>query len=526
MPLPVANPRSIEGSVSGYVPGPISSALLASLPLLVIMVVTPAHIYLGNQADFDYEHVVIFHLSLLHLIVVLAFYLVFQMIPRLRKAVSYPLGVMGVFLLAVQLFVPSPTDAQLHAGIYFVEESSGWALFEVGVLLALWALVRFCAAPKLVGIASGLCALLAVAVPAVIAYEAARADESVSGWAKASSAGPAVISNSPNVYHLVFDGFDGTLFEQIVSELDLESSLAGFVWYSNAFSNYAVTYLSFPSFMTGRVYDKATLDKARGRITRSEGLVKTLASKGYKVTQYNAYYINNHSLTHERHSTTLIEAEVYGHLRRLVQLLDLSALLVAPQVLKAQTAIDGRGLFSHWFLRTQRAYADWTRNPPLLSLMLLEQLLEDEPRRAARGQYVNAHFLIPHAPESLNAQCQYAPAMRRALVHLAEQTICTVMKIREIADTLRGLDRFRDAMVVIHSDHGVLRRGRPLMLVKYPGARAEPFQIARHEVQLIDVAPTILDALGLDHADLDGMNLQNDAPRSGRVVRGRTKAKH
>ena len=496
-----------------FVPGPISSALLASLPLLVLLVLAPAHIYVGNQADFDYKHVVIFHLSLLHLFAVLGFYLVFRTIPRLRKPISYPLAVTGVYLSVVQLFAPSPTGAQLHAGIYFVEESSKWALFEVGVLLALWALVRFCPASTLVRIASLFCALLSVAVPGLVAYEAARADESVAGWEKAASASPAGSNDSPNIYHLVFDGFDGMLFERIVSELELESSLAGFVWYSNAVSKHTSTYLSFPSFMTGRLYDKATLDKAGGRLTRTEGLVKTLASNGYKVTQYNAYYINNHSLAHERHSTTSIEADVYGHLRRLVQLLDLSALLVAPQVLKAQMAIDGRGLFSHWFLRTRHAYADWTRNPPLLSLMLLDQFLEDEPRRSARGQYVSAHFLIPHAPQSLNAQCQYAPAMSRVAVHVAEQTICTVMKIREIADTLRGFDRFRGAMIVIHSDHGTLRRDRPLMLVKYPGAQTEPFQIARHEVQLIDVAPTILDALGLEHADLDGVNLQNDEAR-------------
>ena len=104
--------------------------------------------------------------------------------------------------------------------------------------------------------------------------------------------------------------------------------------------------------------------------------------------------------------------------------------------------------------------------------------------------------------------------MSRLVVNLAEQTICTVVKIREIADTLRALDRFRDAMIVIHSDHGTLRHDRPLVLVKYPGAQTEPFRIARHEVQLIDIAPTILDALGLDHADLDGVNLQNDEARA------------
>jgi len=481
------------------------------------MVLAPANIYIGNQPDFDFQHVVIFHLSLLHMIIVLGFYLVFRTIPRLRKPISYPLAVTGVFLFTIYMFAPSLTDARLHAGIYFVDESSKWALFDAGVLLALWILVRSFPASKLVNIASLFSALLCVAVPSVVAYEAARADESVANWVNVSSTSPAEIIESFNVYHLVFDGFDGSLFERIVSDLDLKTSLAGFVWYSNAFSNYNSTYLSFPSFMTGRLYKKATLDKLRGKLTRTEGLVKTLASNGYRVTQYNAYHINNHSLAHERHSTASIETKAYGHLRQLVQLLDLSALVVAPQVLKEQTAIDGRGPFSHWFLRTRHAYADWTRNPPLLTLKLLDQLLVDESRRATHGQYVTAHFLIPHAPESLNAQCQFVPEMNRVLVNLAEQTICAATKIQEIANKLRELDRYRDAMIVIHSDHGTLRRGRPLILVKYPGAESEPFRIARHEVQLVDIAPTILDATGLDHVDLDGVNLQNDGARQDKA---------
>ena len=94
-------------------------------------------------------------------------------------------------------------------------------------------------------------------------------------------------------------------------------------------------------------------------------------------------------------------------------------------------------------------------------------------------------------------------------MNLAEQTICTVAKIGQMSDTLRELGRFQNAMIVIHSDHGTLRRARPLLLVKYPGAKFEPLQIADHEVRLVDIVPTILDTFEIGHAELDGVHLQD-----------------
>ncbi|MFT5446331.1 MAG: hypothetical protein ACI9DC_001497 [Gammaproteobacteria bacterium] len=504
----ITHSKPMSKHSADYLPGPIASALLAASPLLALLVFAPANIYLGNQAEFEFQHVVILHLCLLHLAAVMGFYLLFQVLPSLRKPFSYPLAVVGVLLFVIYLFAPAPTAARLHAGIYFVKQSTDWALFEVGVLLALWAVVKFCPAPKLVDVASLLCLLVGVAVPVAVIYENAQTDASVADWAQASRASPATAKDAPNVYHLIFDAFDGHLLAGIIDGFQLESSLAGFVWYPNARSNYATTRRSFPSFMTGRLYNNAVLDETGEKLARTEGLVKTFAAMDYKVTQYNAHHINNHLLSHERHSNRSIESRIYGRLRHMVQLLDLSALVLAPQLLKSFTHFDGRGVFSHWLLRTQFASADWTRNPPLLSLMLLDQMLADEPGRPARGQYVNAHFLVPHAPESLNAKCQYAPTMRRVREHLIEQTVCTVTKIREIADTLRKLNRFRNAMIVIHSDHGNLQLLRPLLLVKYPGAESEPFRIDRQQVQLIDIAPSILEAIGVEHEDLDGESIR------------------
>jgi len=140
-------------------------------------------------------------------------------------------------------------------------------------------------------------------------------------------------------------------------------------------------------------------------------------------------------------------------------------------------------------------------------------MIADEAERPARGQYVNGHFLLPHLPSVLSAECEYQPKRHvRSHVTLVAQSMCTVTKLTEFVGALRRLGRFQDAMIIIHADHGTLRRERPLLLVKYPRREAEPFEIAPHVVQLADIAPTIHESLGLEHTRFDGVPLDHDAP--------------
>ena len=208
---------------------------------------------------------------------------------------------------------------------------------------------------------------------------------------------------------------------------------------------------------------------------------------------------------------------MYGNLRHLVQVLDLSLLLVAPSNLKQAVVIEERGLFGHMLVRGQRATADWSRNPPLLSRLLFDQLIRDMPGLPVQGQYVSAHLLIPHPPANLSAECRYEANRPRNKAILVDQAICATKMMAAFTDLLRQNGRLRNALIIIHSDHGVYERHRPLLLVKYPGHDAEPMRRADHDVQLIDIAPTIVDAAKLPYppaavADFDGISLRKDEP--------------
>ena len=500
---------TVGRAVSEYDPGPTRCTLIASLPFLVLLVLTPAHIYLGNQQYFDHRHIIVIHIWAAYLVIPLAVYLLFRWGPRLRKPLAYPLAVLGVFLCGVYLFTPTTVgEPPPQDGIRNILEPVAWSAVDIGIWILIWVAIRRLPERALVDIVAMFSVFLSIAAPALVIIESLRADPAVSRWADSTLPAPPLNQELPNIFHLVFDGFEGFLLPRIVSEPQFTSTFAGFTWYQNALSNYTVTSLSFPSFMIGREFDMFVTPKSAGRLGRSEGLIKTLSSNGFRVRQYNAYFINNHQSSHERFSTASIETELYGNLRHMVQLLDLSLLVAAPTALKTETVINKRGLFSHWFFRNKRAIADWTRNPPLLSLLMFSRLIDDLPQTTPHGLYLNAHFLLPHSPKTLTPSCNYEPSRDNTMMPHLEQTVCTTIKIGEFLDTLRNLDRFRDAMIVIHSDHGDILRRRPLLLVKYPGRSQEPLEVARYQVQLLDIAPTILKAVGLEDTGLSGMPLQ------------------
>lgn len=94
--------------------------------------------------------------------------------------------------------------------------------------------------------------------------------------------------------------------------------------------------------------------------------------------------------------------------------------------------------------------------------------------RAPRGTHVFAHFLVPHAPYLLGADCQvrgsvmtgYSLASRvpdenaRRLARLRyyadylRQAACVMSRIDVLLGRLDTIEAFRDATIVIHGDHG------------------------------------------------------------------------
>jgi len=431
---------------------------------------------------------------------------------------SLVMGSVAILLLSSYLLSPSPIGKLIDPGLWdFEEHWTGFGI-ELLTLVIIVAALRYGKRNAIAETTAVVFGLITVCAPITVIIIGNLSTDSVKHWENGQKQTQAKSAPGPNVYHLIFDAYDGKLFSRVVEEEQLADLFRGFVFYENAMANYSWTQLSIPSTMIGKKLDsRITIEGVRS-IARTSGLINTLDKRGYRVSQFSAHFINNHEQTHFRRSTVSLETELYGNFRHLVQLLDLSLFMSAPSRLKAETTINGRGPFSHWFLRYTNNIADWTRNTPWLSLALFEETIRSLNTMPRHGQYVWGHYLIPHVPAYLSANCGYEPERERKQPALIDQIVCVTRKIGEFAQVLRSHGAFEDALIVIHSDHGTLDKTRPLLLVKYPGEHSEPLKVARHHVQLLDVMPTILGTLEMplessEGEPLDGVALWRTDPK-------------
>ncbi len=136
--------------------------------------------------------------------------------------------------------------------------------------------------------------------------------------------------------------------------------------------------------------------------------------------------------------------------------------------------------------------------------------MKEEERLPASGRYSFTHLLMPHPPYVLRPDCSYEPS--GAKTDMLAQTQCTMELLFDFLGVLQTLGRFEDSLILVHGDHGGhyrMRDGklidyrsrslRSLLLVKPVGRGQEDrFEVSPRKSSLLDIAPTILDCVGID----------------------------
>ena len=341
-------------------------------------------------------------------------------------------------------------------------------------------------------------------------------------------------SELPNIYHIVLDAYDGQIFPQVVNNSQSENGFNEFVWYKNAVANYTTTNLSVPSFMTGKIFLDNIKQNDISNLAATDGIISRLSKKGYIISQYNSSAISNHNVTNNRFSSRYVKKNLLtpetvkkAYRSKVIQLADLVALYISPSFLQTSLIIDQRGIFTTLLKSYDEPYEDWTRESAIISRDLLYKLLEDEKSRFKKGEYVFAHLLLPHSPWVLDKKCNYIARTIQAFGNLLEQTQCVTDKIRELIAIIKKNNNFDDSLIVIHSDHGEVNRKNPLLLIKFPKSSSHKYQVSDSNVQLLDVAPTILKYAGIEYKQLAGEPLfaaYRNPDREIHIIEGLSKA--
>jgi hypothetical protein len=190
----------------------------------------------------------------------------------------------------------------------------------------------------------------------------------------------------------------------------------------------------------------------------------------------------------------------------------------------------------------------------IASVANFHKAIAEESMRPGAGQYVFIHPMLPHAPTVMDANCNYKgpgtdphPTEQYSASVIArsylDQAQCGLHLVQELTDQLKNLHRFDQSLIIVQADHGmdpidapgfldlypetvhvewgadddnaggfaqssfIGRRSHALLLVKFPGRHA--FSVSNDPVEMLDLAPTVLAAVGLRPAGYSGIAIQS-----------------
>jgi hypothetical protein len=250
-------------------------------------------------------------------------------------------------------------------------------------------------------------------------------------------------SESYNIYHMIFDGYHGPWLQAATKELGLaEDTFGDFTHYRNTKSSYWYTQVSYPSFMSGSIYDPNMTVREWYDYADANSILVDVGDKGYFRTAYAQF---------ERHgfsgSDLFISTDTSSVVGSIPLILDYWTLRVAPVALRPYVFSSGGGILSKlmpWFLL--RPAGDLK---PYDAHAQFQQVLADEAKRPDRGQYVMINLHLPHAPYQLDRNGNYVGESSHD-----EQMFLSTKLMHDLVARLKELGRYDQSLIIFQSDHG------------------------------------------------------------------------
>ena len=321
----------------------------------------------------------------------------------------------------------------------------------------------------------------------------------------------------PNIYHIVFDQYATEFFEQVLTP-ELRSRLAGFQYFPENITPYSGTQIAIPSVFHGHPIppDVTKQSYETEAFSTETSFLYPLTEAGYdtyaflSVNYWNQskYRLFRHRQTFSEYADVSFAADGTREFRTLWVYAHFPA-FVSRRFISAKTIDE----LTHNAVLPQLQ--------PVTSYVGFKRFLREEESLPDQGRYTFMHVMLPHGPYVLRRDGSYGPPLEDGSLpatSIIEQTYCATDLLVQFIERLSKLRRFDDSMVIVHADHGarsadkgaelclsgipqIVSRSRALLLLKLPGRDAStPFEVCDLETSLFDIAPTVLDAVGISHS--------------------------
>jgi len=335
-------------------------------------------------------------------------------------------------------------------------------------------------------------------------------------------------STRKNVLHIILDGFQSDVFEEIIDSGEdgkrLTSKLKGFVFFKEHLGIFPYTHMSVPAILSGEIY--------RNHIPKDEFLKNTLGGKtllnaahkaGYEVDLaakpilINMYTKSKHTNSYTIPADHHLSARDYG-LDDAAKLLDLSLFRLFPHFLKKHVYND-----QLWLLQTLLSDSKYNTLEFFAHNAFLRGLKENMSVDRVTPVYKLFHLMLSHNPMVTDKNCKYAgrvlPTNRSTVMTQAK---CSLDEVVNLLEKMKRLGIYDDALIILMADHGswvaprglmgqrqpdgatdvrhfptIVAMALPLMAIKPPGASGA-LRVSVAPSWIIDTPATVASVLGLD----------------------------
>lgn len=265
-------------------------------------------------------------------------------------------------------------------------------------------------------------------------------------------------SSQFNVVHLLLDGFQGDIFEDLINNpaLPYKKDFDGFVFFNQTLSVFPYTRFAVPAFLSAKIYHNQTpKDNFIRRTIQQNSIFNSASKAGFEVDLVgDEYWIPFYAQGRYNNAFILPEKGEADprqmHLNNAIKLLDLSLFRMLPHVIKPFIYRDQRWLFS-----------DLMAGSPLLQYryfshtIFLDYLIRNMQVSRNKPVYKFIHVMNTHNPMVVDKNCVFAggtlPTTRESLT---AQSNCTLKTVKALLDKMKQLGIYDNSLIIIHSDHG------------------------------------------------------------------------
>ena len=327
-------------------------------------------------------------------------------------------------------------------------------------------------------------------------------------------------SSSFNIIHIMLDGLQTDVFEEVVRENEMETALDGFVLFKQNLTVASTTTFAIPAIFSGRAYQHNALLSSYIQETFAEkSFLKSLSQAGYEINLVPSIELPaKHVTNYYRIPIVYGPSKAESTMSEAAFLMDLVLFRHVP----------------HFFKKFVYNSLHWS----ILPIFLPKKIVGNFHHKSFFIDYIDriktdnlqksyhfVHLMPPHHPYVTKENCECAVEILPATRDNYKTEIKCILKLFiRLLEKLKDLNIYDSSFIVLQADHGagfpigtldkpvtnnnpktpnphLLGKAAALLCIKPQNGRG-PLQLSLAKTDVTDVAATILEAAGLEnHTD-------------------------